>query len=271
MLLRHSLARTALVAVTLAACAPGEGTLDVSVYGEEFIDETIPADVFVDGWTVTFDKFLVSVGDVALAQKGSAAEANEPRFQIFDLSHGSKGAGFPVTSATVGEGAYDDLGFRIAPAKDAVAGNASADDVTLMRSGGFSVYAAGKAERAGTTKVFTWGFATNTHYTRCESTAVVGAGETAASQLTIHGDHLFYDDLFAAEPNVAFDLIAAADADADGVVTPAELAATDIRALADYQVGDLTHIVDLWAFIEQQTTTLGHIDGEGHCEFARED
>src|SRR5690606_24621185 len=53
-----SFARTALVAAALAACAPGEGTLEVSVYGEEFIEETIPADAFVDGWTVTFDKFL---------------------------------------------------------------------------------------------------------------------------------------------------------------------------------------------------------------------
>lgn len=266
-----SLARTALVAATLTACAPGEGTLEVSVYGEEFIEDTIPADAFVDGWTVTFDKFLVSVGDITLAQAGSAPAASEPRFQIFDISQTSNGAGFPVTAALVDAGAYDDLGFRIAPSKNAVAGNASEADAALMRDGGLSVYAAGKAERAGATVRFAWGFATNTHYTRCESTAVVGAGETAAAQLTIHGDHLFYDDLFSAEPNVAFDLIAAADTDADGEVTQAELAATDIRALANYQVGDLTEIVDLWAFIEQQTTTLGHIDGEGHCEFTRED
>jgi hypothetical protein len=74
-------------------------------------------------------------------------------------------------------------------------------------------------------------FATATTYTACESLAVVEQGAAATIQLTIHGDHLFHDDLFAAEPNVTFETLAAADADADGEVTPAELAAFDIRAL----------------------------------------
>ena len=39
--------------------------------------------------------------------------------------------------------------------------------------------------------------------------------------------------------------------------------------LANYQVGS-TDIMDLWHFIEHQTTTIGHIDGEGHCETIRE-
>jgi len=47
------------------------------------------------------------------------------------------------------------------------------------------------------------------------------------------------------------------------------LLAVDLRPLANYQVGS-ADIVDLWHFIEQQTTTVGHIDGEGHCEAARE-
>ncbi|MEZ4472315.1 MAG: hypothetical protein R3F60_16270 [bacterium] len=63
---------------------------------------------------------------------------------------------------------------------------------------------------------------------------------------------------------MAFDLIAAADADGDGLVTEAELAAVDISTQERYQVGSRP-ISDLWRFIEQQATTVGHIDGEGHC------
>ena len=66
-------------------------------------------------------------------------------------------------------------------------------------------------------------------------------------------------------PNVAFDLIAASDANADGAVTQEELAAVDITAEARYQVGS-HDIKDLWSFIAYQATTVGHINGEGHCE-----
>lgn len=266
-----SIACAILVTSTLAACAPGEGTLEVSIYGEEFIEEVIPADVFIDGWTMTFDKFLVSVGEVELARDNSSPGGEEPRYQIFDLSQSSSGAGFAVTAATVTAGAYDDLGFRIAPAAGATAGNASEADVKLMQDGGFSVYIEGKAEREGTIKSFAWGFTTRARYDHCESTGVVAAGGTAASELTIHGDHLFLDDLTAPAPDVRFDLYAAADADDDGQLTRAELEATDIRPLENYQVGNLTNITNLWSFIEQQTTALGHIDGEGHCETSRED
>jgi hypothetical protein len=97
----------------------------------------------------------------------------------------------------------------------------------------------------------------------------VSGGAEARVELTIHGDHLFYDDLFSSEPSVRFDLIADADRNGDWDISQEELLAVDLRPLPNYQVGS-TDIVDLWRFIEQQTTTLGHIDGEGHCEATRE-
>ncbi|HEY0133270.1 MAG TPA: hypothetical protein VGB85_04295, partial [Nannocystis sp.] len=137
------------------------------------------------------------------------------------------------------------------------------------RSGGYSLYVSGQATRDDVAVRFAWGFTTTTRYTACESQALVDNLHAPKIELTIHGDHLFYDDLFASEPKVSFDLIASADADGDGEVTQAELTAVDLRPLANYQVGS-TGIVDLWHFIEHQTTTLGHIDGEGHCEATRE-
>lgn len=254
----------------LAACdGGGAGDLSVQIYGEEFIEAGIPADVFADGWSVTFDNFLISVGEVAVAEASADAALDEPRFQIFDLAADSSGAGFAVASATVAAGAYDDTRYIVAPSATAVAGNVKAGPHELMTTKGYSVYVKGEATRGDERVTFAWGFTTRTVYEACQSKAVVDPATPAEVQLTIHGDHLFYDDLFSEEPSVRFDLIAQADADADGIVTAEELAAVDIRALENYQVGS-TDITDLWRFVEHLTTTLGHIDGEGHCEAERE-
>lgn len=254
----------------LTACSEDEqGDLNVQIYGEEFIEAGIPADVFADGWAIEFDKFLISVGSVAVAEAGTGPAIEEAKFQVFDLAADSGGAGQTVASGTVPGGAYDETSYLVAPSSDLVAGNASADDVALMKDGGFSVYIAGNATKGGGVKTFAWGFATRTTYEACESQAVVEAAAPATVQLTIHGDHLFYDDLFSETPSVRFDLIAGADGDGDGDITQAELEAVDIRPLENYQVGS-TDITDLWHFIEHLTSTLGHIDGEGHCESVRE-
>jgi len=254
----------------LAACnGGGEGELKVQIYGEEYIEAGIPAEEFADGWAITFDSFLISVGEVAVAETGADPAVAEPRFQIFDLAIDSGGAGQAVAAGTVPTGAYDETHYVIAPSGDAVAGNASAADVARMVDGGLSVYAAGSATKGGEVKTFAWGFTTRTRYAACESGAVVATAAPASVQLTIHGDHFFYDDLFSETPSLRFDLIAAADGDGDGDITQAELAAVDIRPLDSYQVGS-TGITDLWHFVEHLTSTLGHIDGEGHCDSERE-
>ena len=248
----------------------GRGELAVQIFGEEYIEAGIPAAVFADGWSVRFDQFLVSVGEVGVAEGGAGPAVGASRYQIFDLAADSGGMGQRVAAETVPAGEYDETRFMIAPSASPVAGNASAQDVALMKDGGFSVYVAGSASKAEETLRFAWGFHTRTQYEHCESKAVVTAQAPATVQLTIHGDHLFYDDLFSETPSVRFALIAGADSDKDGEVTRAELAAVDLRPLSNYQVGS-ADITDLWHFVEHLTSTLGHIDGEGHCESVREE
>lgn len=251
----------------LMACGEvGSGTLEVVIYGEEFIEEAIPADVFADGWTVEFEQFLVVVGEVSVGE-GSTVGAGQGQFTVYDLARGSGGAGHAVMREEVAAGLYDSTAYVIGPAGDAVGVDETVDVAAVS---GKSVYVKGKATKGGVTKTFAWGFATRTEYSGCMSSADVKDMSEAGVQLTIHGDHLFYDDLFAEEPAVRFDLVAQADDDGDGngEVSQAELEAVDIRPQANYQVGS-TGIVDLWHFIEHQTTTLGHIDGEGHCEATR--
>jgi hypothetical protein len=240
------------------------GTLDIQIYGEAFIEDGIPADVFTDGWSLSFDSFLVSVGDITAGSAGDDSPAlADPTYRIFDLSQSSGGDGFVVVSEIVPGGVYDDVSYRIGGTSSAVAGNAGAEDVAFMNERGYSMYVEGVATRGDETITFAWGFTTATAYQSCQSVAVVD-GAPARSVLTIHADHLFYDDLISEEPGVRFDAIAAADSDGDGDVTGAELAAVDITGFERYQVGSVD-VEDLWTFIDYQGSTVGHIDGEGHC------
>jgi hypothetical protein len=257
--MKIQIALTALALASVSCSAEGEGTLFTRIYGEAFVEEGIPADVFVDGWSVTFTKFIVVVDGV------SSQGVKDGGRYAFDLVPGTDGEGQAVTELVVPEGSQD-LAYRIAPGGVADGGNASATDAQMMADGGWSVFAEGSATKDGATIAFAWGFESTTEYSQCEVVASVPSDGEAEAVITIHADHLFYDDLDSEEPNVAFDLIAASDADMDGTVTTEELRARDITAEARYQVGS-RDIDNLWDFIDAQTKTLGHIDGEGHCEF----
>lgn len=259
----------ALISVpVLSACGddPARGTLELRIYGEPFIEEGIPADAFADGWSLHFSKFLVAVSDVQVGTGRGEPAFTVPTTHVFDLAVSSGGEGHLFATSAVAGGRYDDTSFTIGPAlQGTLAGNAPADDVAFMTRAGHAIHVVGSATRAGETRTFAWSFATDTTYLRCASRARVDGG-SARVELTVHADHLFYDSLVSDSPSLRFDLIAGADADADGEVTRAELAAVDITGLSDYQVGNLTAVRDLDAFIAQQTATLGHIDGEGHCD-----
>jgi hypothetical protein len=233
-----------LVALGASACSAeqGEGTLRVVAYGEDFIEAGIPADAFVDGWAVTFTRFEIALAEVSAAGVSGGGE------QRVDVTTPTGGDGRLVTELAVPSGTVGELAYAIAP-----------------DGSGSSIVVEGTATRETQTVSFAWTFATDTLYSPCHTEAEVPADGEATATITIHGDHLFYDDLVSADPFVAFDLVASADTDGDGAVTEAELRAVDINMLERYQVGD-HDVEDLWSFIEQLTTTLGHIDGEGHCE-----
>lgn len=244
----------------------GEGDFNVKIYGEPFIEQGIPAETFVDGWSITFDRFLVSVSAVGLEDDKGTATAVPGAF-VFDVALDSTD-GHDLATARVEATHYPFLTYSITPLTAAeTTGNASADDVKLMRDNGYSVYIQGTAKKGDTiTKTFSWGFTKSTVYKKC---AVVNmhleTDKSTTSTLTIHGDHMFYDDLESEEPNVAFDLIATADANTDNTITIDELKAIDITGQTRYQVGSRP-ITNLHDFIQAQSGTLGHIDGEGHCD-----
>jgi hypothetical protein len=175
--------------------------------------------------------------------------------------------------------AWSKVSYQIRPAADdtEVAEGATADDLALMKKNKYSVYVEADATQGAVKKSFTWGFSVPTAYTDCKgdkdgketSGVIVTNGGTDEVQLTIHGDHLFYDDLQASNALLRFNAISASDKDMDSIVTQDELTAVklvDIDAKdGAYGTGAAGDVNDLGAFVRALSRTVGHFRGEGEC------
>lgn len=268
--------------VLLSACGPGAGDLTVSVYGEDFIEQLIPAasssddEGLVDGYTIRYSKFLIVLADLTVADRHGEVAATEPKLQVWDVH--APGPHRLATFTDLPAGRWDAVSIAMRRAAGAVAGNASESDVALMNDGGYSIYAAGTADRGDDTYAFAWGFDAETRFVDCvdadeQPGVTIPTGGRAAMQITIHGDHLFYDDLQSEDPSLRFEAIAAADTNEDFEVTLTELAAIDLTSLPSdrYGTGGAPDVNDLRAFEAALTQTFVHFQGEGHCDQRRLD
>ncbi|MBN2716391.1 MAG: hypothetical protein JXX14_11090 [Deltaproteobacteria bacterium] len=239
--------------------------LTLELWGEEFIEKGIPAEVFADGYALTYQKFLISLSNVKTAEtEGDAVAARFPEQKIWDLTPAGP---FVVGQAEVPTGAYENTGYAILQATaQATSGNATPADVQMMIQNKYSVYVEGTAKLGDESWTFAWGFQTNTVYGPCHSTGTVTEAAGGAIEITIHGDHFFYDSAVSTDPALRFADIALADADGDYVITQDELAQYSLAPLAHYMVPPTSDAKDMWGFLSHMTATLGHIDGEGHCE-----
>lgn len=253
--------RRAILGLVLAGCSAGEGTWTVTTWGEEYIEEAVPAEVFADGCAVTFDEFVVVMTERQL-RDGNGAVAGELRdAEAYDLTVPGPE---PMGAVPVAADHYSSVVVTIAPAADAVPATASAEQVAELDAAGASVLVDGTLSCGGTSGSFRWAFSESTTY-GCEPLDLtIPAGGDDTTEITIHGDHLFYDGLENPDAAVRGEAILAADADADGEITLAELDAVSIPALG-YEVGQYSDVVTLRGFVSHLTRTLAHVDGEGEC------
>jgi hypothetical protein len=227
----------------LTGCASGDWA--VSAWGEEYIEEGIPAEEFVDSCSASFERFSVEFAEASLRtpEEEIVGEVPVGRFELTEPGPQDLGA------VSVTPGTYDRVYYSI--------GSETED----------SVQTAGTVTCGEDSVAFDWSFNPSVRY-RCLADAplevVVPEGGEVATQITIHGDHLFYDSLAGEGEELRGQAIVDADADADGVVTLAELEAVSVEALG-YPVGTHTEITHLADFIAQLVSGVGHVDGEGHC------
>jgi hypothetical protein len=259
----------------------GVGTLTFTTWGEQYIEDAIPVDPgdgsgFVDGWTVSYDKFLVNFQNIVVADSAGDRAAIMQSSTLFDNT--LPGVKTIIEFDDVPAKAWGRVSYEIAPvtASTELSRGVPEADKALMLAGGYSLYASGTATKAGVEKRFAWGFAVGTRYNECQSEqdgreeagVVVTNNGRLEAQLTTHGDHLFYDRLQAsADParatSLRFDALAEADADGDGEVTLAELEARplDVRLYDPSGLG----AVNFGAFVTSLARTVGHFRGEGEC------
>lgn len=257
-----------MLVLLLIGCGESEGTWEFEVTGDEHVEQGIPADVFLDGCSVTFDTFLVNISDMVLRtdegrHAGDITEGNG----IYDLLQPGPHL---VGTVAVPASEYHLVEYRIEPASGAVSVNASAEQTTKMNELGSSIRVAGTIACA-TEVTFQWTFVPDTYYSCPVDALVVERDEATRTQATIPAAWLFRDSLDpAAAANVRAEAIVAADADANGILTQAEVAVVDMVNL-DYDVGDHATLDNLAKYISYLAGTMGHLDGDGRCDTEFED
>jgi hypothetical protein len=267
------------ITTLLAGCGDSgdSGTAKFTTWGEEYIEEEIPAAELIDGWTIKYDKFLVAFHNIEVANtRGEVAATMSGSRLVDNVQPGRKDlASFSDLDAE----AWDSVGYQIKPpVADSELLSATAADRDMMIAGGLSIYVEGRATKDAVTKTFHWGFPISTQYSDCEQSEkeggrlgiVVTNGGTDTSELTTHGDHLFYDRLQASNTTVVtslrFDAMAAADTNGDDEVTMAELGAMTID-VTKYNPSPFT-VSTMGAFVTSLARTVGHFRGEGECSVA---
>jgi hypothetical protein len=274
----------------------GSGTEEFSTWGEEFIEQGIPAGDgttgFVDGWSLKYTKFLVNYHAITVADAAGNVVATLDQSRFVDNT--KIGVKALVTFPNLTAKAYTQVSYEIKTAvANAIVVAGDPADLARMVSKGYAFYAEGTATKVNPadatkpfTKTFHWGFKTQTSYTNCHSAeengistegAVITNNQTDESQLTTHGDHLYYDSLQSgdnAKPTrIRFNEKAAADdvapGNADGEITLQELCKANIdptiyntSGLPGATIGD---------FVISLARTIGHYRGEGECTIKRID
>ncbi len=221
-----------------------------------------------DGWDISFDRVLVSIGRASLDGDNCSVYSEARYGRILNLIGAPDG---PKISESYGLGTCD-FGFAIANAADDSllgAGTNEADKTFLRTAGsdhyggpsGISMYVAGKAQKGDATLTFAWPFRGRARYRECQNTVdgVVKKGLKLSQSgdvtvdITLHAEALFLESL--TDPNAAlrFDAIASADAlgNNDGEITLDELGAvplTDLQQDMMYTEGDAG--VGIWTNLE---------------------
>lgn len=251
--------------ILLPACG-GTGTWTLEVWGEDYIEEGIDDTVFADGCSMTYDTFVVAFHDRALLDDDGEAVATIPGTAVWDLVPAG-----PQTTGSVEAPArtWRNVGVRIAPPETddlsaLASSNVSADELAALKAADASIHIAGTVTCGSDAVTFDLMLPNETAYLCNPENLVVGQGNTGLTQITIHGDHLFYNSLVDPDAEVVGQFWIDADANDDGALTEAELKATPI-APTGLDVGS-EPVDTLWDYLVAAGNGVGHIDGEGHCE-----
>lgn len=283
-----SLASFLILASFACGTDEGVGTVRVSLSGEEASREGFPVGeiAFADGWSIEFERVVVSLVDFRIESASGDAAATEADPVVADLHLGEPLA---WTFEGVPARRWDRISYRFGPPTEASRRVGSVDEATVaaMIAGEHALHVEGVATRDEERVPFVFALDLPVDATACEAAdgtegLVVREATFDDAQITVHLDHLFFDTFATEDASMRFDPMAAV-AGVDGLVLDdlARQSTTDVRnaegepLLVDgsplvYDPGDL--VLDsptLRDFVRAAATTVGHFQGEGHCDYVR--
>lgn len=276
------------VALLAASCgSDGPGRAQIFVEAEDTITDGLTPGTDLenvrDGWTVTYDKYLLVLGNVRIGRSSDASKnMNAPGLQVIDMlalpAQGLLLADFADLDAVRWDKVGYDQGYATGTAtKPSFTSQA---DFDMMVAGGFSLYMAGSITKGANTVSFAWGLKAGVSWSDCgpemgDKGFAVPSGGTAQVKATIHGDHPFFNNFPEGEEVTERRVQWIADVNTmtggDGMVTVADLQAVAASAVFPAPTYSLQNplsasISTALDFVVTQQRTIGHLQGEGECE-----
>jgi hypothetical protein len=276
---------TALVALACSeSAADGTGSVQIFVVPEETITDglqpgTEPENL-QDGWTVTYDRYLVAIGNFRASRSDTNATLSHPELYVLDLKNAPKN-GYVVAEFTdIPAARWDRFGFDIPNARTGTQSlpPTNQTDLDLMISNGYSVYYEGTASKDSDTISFKWGFAAGTSFDDCATEDgipgfAVPSGGSVQVKPTIHGDHQYFDTVTHAVEITGrrAEWVRTCNADGSSELLISELKACDpVTAMPEHTLAGITDRdgdgrISVYDYVETQMRTAGDYQGDGEC------
>lgn len=281
-----------IVLLALAACSNdgidtgGVGTVQIIVVPEESITEGIEPGTedenVQDGWAISYDRYLVAVGNFRARRTDNGASLSDPSVYVLDLKN-APSSGY-VTKEFTGIAAvrWDKFGYDVAnaaPGAIALAPTTQAD-ADLMIGKHWSVYFEGKATKGADEISFAWGFTAGTSFDDCATSEgqagfAVPASGTVQIKPTLHGDHQYFDNVTQGVEKTArrAEWMKTCDKDGNKTLTLDELRQCDPARALPTPPYDLAAVRDqdgdgkitVYDYVATQMRTFGDYQGDGEC------
>ncbi|MFI5298421.1 MAG: hypothetical protein ACHREM_10005 [Polyangiales bacterium] len=263
------------LAIAASGCLPADtrpvpGSVVVNVTGSVAVAGGIPREATTDGWSISFDRFLITIGNASLEGDACSPYNDAGYRRVFDGSalepqrlsilYGLGTCGF---SFRVRNPDFDSL----------LTAGVTADDLTMLRTPGtdtyattdsaVSVYVRGHAQKGSANKTFTWSYRQpRLRFDGCAVDATssyvlttINANDALTFELALHAEALFQDALDPAVARLRFAPYADADdvtGNGDGDVSLDELGKVSLEAigLSASQLATLDPTAASWTTFE---------------------
>lgn len=285
----------AVAATAVAACSSSDdggtgsgakGRVQIFVVAEDSISSGLEPgtdlESIQDGWTITYDRYLVAVGNFRARRTDTNATIGEPSVFVLDMKNAPENGYVVADLADVAAVRWDKFGFDIANAKAGAKtlSPTAQSDVDFMIQNGFSVYYEGSAEKAAEKITFKWGFVAGTSFDDCATEDglagfAVPAGGSVQVKPTIHGDHQYFDNVTQGVEITKrlAEWVKTCDQDGDKDLTIAELKKCDVAVAMPSPPYDVSAVKDqdgdgkitVYDYVDTQMRTFGDYQGDGEC------